>query len=341
MGFCSAEALAFRCTAREEEIRKTPRSTARLAISLQFRLVRAKWLQRGNQRKEDRTPPLPPYANLSSVCPLLAWVSRVSQSCFDILVPPATDNRPSFRPNEFCSETRNLESYFHIWNLIFSRNMCILKNKCQKNRKSHEPTGEFDWIRSHRRIGGERGFILLLGASHGRRSRSGGRRCPGPPCTRQPRFPPNECPCGVQQRRGETCSSPRKTPSTLRAAAPLPSRRTRGRNLARTPARTGGAPRGLPRAGRTGTRRCCGDVAAVCEAWSIRRSGTCGRWDGALALLFFYPFGPHYLSRTWSAVKVSKRGQSSRQAVHSHRNQYLPARVLCRSGKLRLVNIGP
>ena len=48
-----------------------------------------------------------------------------------------------------------------------------------------------------------------------------------------------------------------------------------------------------------------------------------------------------YLSLTMSLVKVSKRGQSSRQAVHSQRNQYLPARVLCRSCTLCFVNIGP
>lgn len=190
MGFCNAEAFAFRCTARKEEIRKTLGST----LGSDLRLVCSfgwfapsgcnagtkgrkigRVVHRGRHPDSSCIPPSHPRYPSPLRQPLLrlssACLGLASQFCFDILVPPATDNRPSFRPNEFCTETRNLESYFHIWNLIFSRNMCILKNKCQKNRKSHEPTGEFDWILSHRRIGGERGFILLMGASHGRRSR--------------------------------------------------------------------------------------------------------------------------------------------------------------------------
>lgn len=58
---------------------------------------------------------------------------------------------PSFplNPVNFVPKCETWKSYFHIRNLIFSRNMCIIKNKCQKNRKTHELRVKFVTL-SHR-----------------------------------------------------------------------------------------------------------------------------------------------------------------------------------------------
>lgn len=67
--------------------------------------------------------------------------------CFlnDWRFPPS----PFENPVNFVPKCETWKSYFHIRNLIFSRNMCIIKNKCQKNRKTHESRVKFVTL-SHR-----------------------------------------------------------------------------------------------------------------------------------------------------------------------------------------------
>lgn len=94
---------------------------------------------------------LPSPLSLSSLSPIPLSLSLHLSLPLPLPLPfpyPVSDPHLSYShflepPVNFVPKCETLKSYFHIRNLIFSRNMCIIKNKCQKNRKTHEPKVKF------------------------------------------------------------------------------------------------------------------------------------------------------------------------------------------------------
>lgn len=88
------------------------------------------------------------YLCLSSLLPhFFSFLVRfpIHASLIHILISSTIVTRSS-KPVNFVPKCETWKSYFHIRNLIFSRNMCIIKNKCQKNRKTDKPRGRRTFV---------------------------------------------------------------------------------------------------------------------------------------------------------------------------------------------------